>query len=182
MDIIDEKLFPHQLKPHTTKAQSYSTALYDFSKSGTYRLLVLFRLKEDDEDLTYNTWAEFTVEAKPDTEFLREHYPEYLGLDTSEGFDIYVFQFAPEHYSFALLSRATQQPPTPYFQMGLNLSSLREILTAYRATKENVHIIPSTHPLSSYIGPIHIYKEGEDVDAKFAAYTEKILGMLFGEG
>ena len=85
------------LRPNSTVYKSYSTQRFDISKSGTYRLRVQFSVDEGNGDRRYkecNTWVEFKVGSIPSTDSLREKYPEYFGLDASDGLDVYVWQMA----------------------------------------------------------------------------------------
>jgi beta-lactamase regulating signal transducer with metallopeptidase domain len=50
------------LKPHTTKAMQYTSDYFDLSKSGSYRLLVPFSVKEGSEYKSYRTWVEFYID------------------------------------------------------------------------------------------------------------------------
>lgn len=50
------------LKPHTTKAMQYTSDYFDLSKSGSYRLLVPFSVKEGSEYKSYRTWVELYVD------------------------------------------------------------------------------------------------------------------------
>ena len=50
------------LKPHTTKAMQYTSDYFDLSKSGSYRLLVSFSVKEGSEYKSYRTWVELYVD------------------------------------------------------------------------------------------------------------------------
>ncbi len=115
--------------------------------------------------------------SEPDIDDLRSHYPEYFGLDTSNGLDIYVWQLAADHYGFALLEHSS----TPLYQELLNLRgvsarSMRVILESYGISPENITIIPWQNPISSYI-----IMSGDGGSDYREAYIYNIWLMLFDE-
>jgi len=117
-------------------------------------------------------------------QYLMEQHPEFFGLDASGGLNIYVYQLAPEHYSFYLSEHSENTPPINMasFKGSIGASSMRLILDTYDVTREDITVIPFQHPLSSYIGSIFYIQEGEAsevTEARKNAYKEKILDMLF---
>lgn len=114
---------------------------------------------------------------------LMSRYPEYFGLDSSEGLDVYVWQMAKNHYSFGVLSRSEQMREWLSDDLvnlkGVSAENMREILATYDIDKEDIRVIPWQNPISSYIGEYWVMTEGEDLDAKRNAYVEKIRTMLF---
>ena len=113
----------------------------------------------------------------PDTE-LANTYPEYFGIDTSNGLDIYVWQLAKEHYDFGLLPHAEEGKDWLDKDLlglkGVSAKTMREILSYYDLDGVEVHIIPWQNPISSYIPDYIVY--GEEVKAQ---YIEDIKVMLF---
>lgn len=110
--------------------------------------------------------------------------PEYFGLDASNGLDVYVWQMAPHSYSFGLLPHS--EHPTDWLSAdlmqlkGARAEEMRVILSTYDVDEEEIHVVPWQNPISSYIGSYWIVVEGEDTDAKRAAYVENLREMLFG--
>ena len=110
-------------------------------------------------------------------ESLRQQYPEYFGLDTSEGLDVIVWQMAKNHYAFAL---------EPHFKgerdwmrlKGTNTQEMRAILSTYDIGWDNINIIPWSNPFSSYMGDWFIGKDEEDLKANFEEYVGLIRQML----
>ena len=118
-------------------------------------------------------------------QYLMEKHPQYFGLDASKGLDLYVCQFAAESYNFYLFEHSDEVIEFSGLMstMGISASSMRLILDTYDVTREDITVIPFQHLLSSYIGPhmIHFKDEAPDaIEARMAAYKEKVLDMLFG--
>ena len=114
---------------------------------------------------------------------LFEIYPEYFGLDASNGLDVYVWQLAENNYNFGLKPHSD----TPLGFISIELMSLKsanayemqEILKSYDIEREDVTIVPWQNPISSYIGDIWVIKEGEDAVAELEEYIANIEYMLF---
>lgn len=116
--------------------------------------------------------------------YLMEQHPEFFGLDASKGLDVYVCQFAPQHYSFRLLEHSETEPIN--FMVlssmgGIDAASMRLILETYEVTREDVTVIPWQNPLSSYIGSYQLIPEDGNIEEVRAEYKEMILDMLFGQ-
>lgn len=83
---------------------------------------------------------------------LRKLYPEYFDLSTSNGLDVYVWAFAAGSYHCGLVSGRN----TAYSMedvMDLRAASLEDmalILSTYDIPRENITIVLTQHPLSSY--------------------------------
>ena len=116
---------------------------------------------------------------------LLENYPEYCGLDASNGLDVYVWQMAARSYSFGVLPHS-ETPRESFseelmFMKGVNAPEMRKILEAYHIDKSQIHIIPWQNPISSYIGDYWMIREGEDPAQVKEEYVDFIEIMLFGE-
>ena len=113
---------------------------------------------------------------------LMRFYPEYFGLDASNGLDVYVWQLAQNSYSFGLLPHTADRN---WISMDLlqlrsaRAEDMRVILSTYSIPQEQIYIIPWQNPISSYIGSYWIIGEGEDYETKRAKYIEMISAMLF---
>ncbi len=172
------------LRPNSTANKSYSTQRFDVSKSGTYRLRVSFFIDEGGYK-EYDTWIEFKVGSIPTTDALHHRYPEYFGLDASDGLDVYVWQMAKNNYSFGLLPHTEQGRDWISHELmnlrGTNAEEMSVILSTYNINENDIYIIPWQNPLSSYLAEWQIIVEGEDtedLDAKRQAYVEHIRQML----
>lgn len=114
---------------------------------------------------------------------LKVRYPQYFGLDDSEGLDIYVWQMAKDSYSFGLLPHSSI-PRSAISEELTNLVGVRAgemyaILASYNTDREDMYIVPFHHVFSSYVAQWQIVTEGEDIEAKKRAYIESVRKMLF---
>ncbi len=121
----------------------------------------------------------------PLTVSLREKYPQFFGLDTSKGLDVYVHQMAENHYGFTLYAHSDAHAELGVLQYSPNVESvtaleMNAILSTYQVGREYIHIIPWQHPFSSYIADYWIVIDGEDEEEKRARYIEKVRSLLFG--
>lgn len=116
---------------------------------------------------------------------LMEKCPQYFGLDATDGLDLYVWQMAKNSYSFGLLPHSPKG--RELFDMdllnmkGCNIEQIRIVLSTYDIDESDINIIPWQNPLSSYLGPYWIIREGEDINAKRSAYVNTIREMLWGD-
>lgn len=117
---------------------------------------------------------------------LLEKYPEYCGLDASNGLDVYVWQMAAGLYSFGVLPHSeTPRESISEELMGLmhlkgaNKQEMRQILAAYNIDQSQIYIIPWQNPISSYMGAPWIVRDGEDPAQKLEDYVQSIEKMLF---
>jgi len=103
---------------------------------------------------------------------LREAYPEYFDLDTSEGLLVYVWQLAKYDYNFHLVAgSASEAEKTPMSLRSTSVVNMRVILADYNLPREKIRVVHYGHPLSSYVGPPHS-------EENFTAIVEY---MLFAE-
>ena len=114
---------------------------------------------------------------------LREKYPEYIGLDTSNGLDVYVWQMNQNSYSFGLLPH--EDTPRDWISAelmnlrGTDAQEMRLILKSYGLEESDIHIIPWQNPYSSYIADIWIIGDDVSQEDKQMQYIEQIRNMLF---
>lgn len=119
--------------------------------------------------------------------YLMSQHPEYFGLNSANGLDVYVCQFAPENYYFYLFEHSdttTTRIDMMSMKGTVGAATMRLILDTYDVTREDITVIPFQHPLSSYIISTNLIPEGEspeDTETRRNAYREMILDMLFGE-
>ncbi len=163
----------YTLSSRSKEEKKYSTFDFDLSREGNYRFRIPFSVKENGEYKPYCAYAEFKIGLD---------YSEYLGLDASRGLDVYVWQMSKGSYSFGLLPHK-DEPRQWISDELMNLvpadaEDMREILATYNVEEDKIYIIPWQNPLSSYIGEYWLIREGEDVEAKRAAYIGNIRDML----
>ena len=112
-----------------------------------------------------------------------ERYPEYFGLDCSNGLDVYVWQFAEGHYRFGLLTHSgpiRNMLSQELMELhGASAEDMRVILSTYDVDQEKIYIIPWQNPLSSYLASWQIVLDGQDAEANKLAYIKDIRKMLF---
>ena len=113
-----------------------------------------------------------------------EKYPEYFGLDSSQGLDVYVCQFALGNYSFILTpysdTKKTWTELVKPHTMGASAESMKIILSSYGVDVDDVRIIPWQNPVSSYIAPYWMRLKDEDPEIRQAMYIDNIRSMLLG--
>ena len=85
---------------------------------------------------------------------LYEKYPEYFGLDTMKGLEIYVWQMGKNLYHCGVLSGTNRMKTQEEIQMlmgnGATIEEMKDILCAYGINKDSVIIYPVHNPVSSY--------------------------------
>ena len=140
---------------------------------GKVKIPVSF-VEDSDDEGSENLNGERPI---PDPELLAA-YPEYFGIDTTNGLDIYVWQLAKEHYDFGLLPHAEEGKDWLDKDLlglkGVSAKTMKKILSYYALDGVEVHIIPWQNPISSYIPDYILY--GEEAKAQ---YIEDIKVMLF---
>ena len=114
---------------------------------------------------------------------LYEKYPEYFGLDATNGLDVYVWQMAENSYSFGLKPHSDEPlgfTDTELYKLrGVFPYEMREILASYDIDRDEITIVPWQNPFSSYIPDIWILVEGADAVREREEYIESIEYMLF---
>jgi len=121
----------------------------------------------------------------PEQQQLVLWWPQYFGLDASNGLDVYVWQMAHSSYSFGLLPH-TDTPRDRICEetmslMGTTADTMHLILSTYNIDESDIHIIPWQNPLSSYIPSLWVDTTEENREAKYQEYIESIKEMLFTE-
>ncbi|MBE6610168.1 MAG: hypothetical protein E7634_05835 [Ruminococcaceae bacterium] len=114
---------------------------------------------------------------------LHKKYPGYIGLDASNGLDVYVWQMSRNNFYFGLLPHSDQPRDRTDDEVmdlrGVDESQMREILASYDIDESQVYIVPWQCPLSSYICEYWRIREGEDIEAKKAEYLDYVRKMIF---
>ncbi len=119
---------------------------------------------------------------------LTEQYPEYFGLDATDGLDLYAIQHDYDgDFTYALFTSKEREPLSREFvslmfdARFINAYYMRRILATYDVEKTDVRIIFYQPMDSSLWVEWQQHREGEDYDAKIRAYKEKIYTVLLGE-
>ena len=115
---------------------------------------------------------------------LYEKYPEYFGLDATNGLDVYVWQLAEHNYNFGLKPHSDTplgwQSTELYKLKGAAAYEMQEILKSYDISRDEITIVPWQNPFSSYIADIWIIVDGEDAAVKREAYIALVEDMIYG--
>ena len=120
----------------------------------------------------------------PDLEALMERYPEYFGLSTFKGLEVYVWQVNPASYSFGLMpgTNINKTEQQLLALKGASAEEMRAILSTYDIPEENIAVIPWQNPVSSYLPEYCIVFSGEGPEAarqRRREYAENVRSMLF---
>lgn len=92
------------------------------------------------------------VQINDHLESLRQEYPQYFGLPTAKGLEVYIWQMAPDSYQCALLPRRNlkytdtelmRQTPVP-------IERMRAIVDSYGLPESEVTVHAWQNPYSSY--------------------------------
>ena len=118
---------------------------------------------------------------------LEEKYPEYFGLPTSKGLEVYVWQMAPGSYSFGVLPGTNREKTLEelWNMNGAAADEMRSILSTYDIDESEIVIIPWQNPISSYIAEYWIREKDETPDSaaeRQQEYMDLLREMLFPSG
>ena len=85
---------------------------------------------------------------------LKEKVPEYFVLNTTKGLKVYVWQMAPDSYSFGLVSGTNKVAVNEELLLlrGVSLEEMKLILSTYDVPREQITIKSYYNPISSYAG------------------------------
>ena len=117
---------------------------------------------------------------------LRENYPEYFGLSTFKGLEVFVWQMAPNSYSCGIMEGTNREKTLEEMMnlKGASIDEMRAILSSYDIPKEDIIIIPWQNPISSYLGEYWISQKDEDPDSvarRRQEYIDRLREMLLGD-
>ena len=178
--VFDTRGYLLETKKHKTK--NYVVEDLDTSKSGTYRLVIPFFVKEGDQYVQCMVCEEFKIGTVPTVEAMQEKFPEYFGIDTSNGLDVYVWQMAKNSYSFGLLPHSEQGrdwlDDDLHRLKAASTEEMRVILSTYDLNENDIHINLWSVPYSSYLSEWQFRREGEDWESKEQACVEYIRQRL----
>ena len=156
------------------------TEHYDISAPGRYRLeagaaWVDFEVVREDkeENSSQNDVNNATVVFDP----------SYSPYDSSRKYDVYVWQMAPNSFSFGLL----ESKPRDWLDdelwdlRGVNASQMRQILLDKNLGPNDVNIVHWQNPISSYIGDFWVnWQYIDDNTPQENFYYAIVYDMLFG--
>ena len=112
---------------------------------------------------------------------LKKEYPQYFGIDDSEGLDIVVWQMGKNSYSFGLLPHSEEK--RDWLDEDLKdlkpdtADQMRIILSTYKTDRSKLNIVIWQNPFSSYI-PEDLIGHGGDGPFLEMEYKNKIRRML----
>ena len=117
---------------------------------------------------------------------LMEEYPEYFGLDASNGLDVYVFQMSENEYEFALLPHWEASPEEIDAALikveEVSAYTMRNILSIYSIDQDKIYIVPWEDPIVQYYkSPYWTRKAGESEEEyaeRQADYRDEIRYLL----
>jgi len=129
---------------------------------------------DPDSDDTAVRWVFCLVldeRGETDLEILRRSYPEYFDLQTGKGLEVYVWQMAPDSYSWGVMAGTNRNKTNEelWNLRGTTLDEMRMILSTYDLPESDIIVIPLYKPISSYY-----YATDE-------AYAGRMREMLFGD-
>lgn len=125
---------------------------------------------------------------RPETEeiaALKEKYPEYFGLSTFKGLEVYVWQMTPGLYSFGLKEGTDREKSLEelWNMKPAGALEMRAILSYYGIDRDEIVIIFWQNPISSYMPPYWIIEPGESEESvllRRQEYIDEIRSLLFG--
>lgn len=112
---------------------------------------------------------------------LKKEYPQYFGIDDSNGLDIVVWQMSKDSYSFGLLPHSEERregTDEDFFNLKpVTAEQMRIILSAYKTDKSKMNIVIWVNSYSSY-WPEDLIGHGGDGPFLEMNYKNKIRKML----
>ena len=86
---------------------------------------------------------------------IRQQYPAFCGLDTTNGLTVYVAKFSQNYVACSLYSTTDAQMDLSKLDTDprVDLATMKTILSCYNLPAEAITVIPYYSPLSSYIAP-----------------------------
>ncbi|MBQ8718376.1 MAG: hypothetical protein IJY66_03845 [Clostridia bacterium] len=160
------------LSPGESREKTYSTEPFDLPLAGRYRLRSSFSIQNlpykewFKTGNNYETWVEFEVKegewgVQTDEETklarLKEWYPEYFELDTTNGVTVYVWQMAAGSYSCGLLAGSPDSHEDQEVLLlgtagkpSTTIENMKIILRSYGLPSDKIHIEATKMMYSSY--------------------------------
>lgn len=180
-ELEDRGTFDYILRLNDSDGQLY----VDKKNYNSNELVASGRLVYEDNCIQIESVEANVMKLSAQQRQLMDKYPEYFGLDASNGLDVYVWEMAEDCYYFGLLPHTEEQRDWLSTELlnlqGVDVDKMRQILSTYNIDENDINIIPWQNPISSYIGDFWITYEGENIEEKQKAYIESVRNMLFGE-
>ena len=131
---------------------------------------------EDQNDSVPSPESSVTEQTK---DALEEKYPEYYGLSTFKGLEVYVWQMSKDGYSFGVLPGTNREKTSQeiWELKGASAEEMRAILASYDIDEDNIIIIPIQNLISSYIADYWITQQNEDPESEAKRKKEYIDGI-----
>lgn len=100
---------------------------------------------------------------------LKEQYPTFFDLDTTNGLTVYVAKFAPDYAVCALYPTIQEEADFTSIALGpqSDLATMKQLLASYDLPRESITVTPYYSPLSSYIAP-DLFEERGMAEVLFA--------------
>ena len=123
----------------------------------------------------------FTACMSKEAAELKKEYPQYFGIDASNGLDIVVWQMGKNSYDFGLLPHSEKERDWLDEDLKnlkpVSAEQMRIILSTYKNDKSEMNIVIWRNPISSYI-PEDLIGHGGDGPFLAMEYKNKIRRML----
>ena len=123
----------------------------------------------------------FTACMSKEAAELKKEYPQYFGIDASNGLDIVVWQMGKNSYDFGLLPHSEKERDWLDEDLKnlkpVSAEQMRIILSTYNIDKSEMNIVIWRNPISSYI-PEDLIGHGGDGPFLAMEYKNKIRRML----
>lgn len=123
----------------------------------------------------------FTACMSKEAAELKKEYPQYFGIDASNGLDIVVWQMGKNSYDFGLLPHSEKERDWLDEDLKnlkpVSAEQMRIILSTYKIDKSEMNIVIWQNPISSYI-PEDLIGHGGDGPFLAMEYKNKIRRML----
>ena len=123
----------------------------------------------------------FTACMSKEAAELKKEYPQYFGIDASNGLDIVVWQMGKNSYDFGLLPHSEKERDWLDEDLKnlkpVSAEQMRIILSTYKIDKSEMNIVIWQNPISSYI-PEDLIGHGGDGPFLAMEYKNKIRRKL----
>ncbi len=151
-ELEDRGTFDYILRLNDSDGQLY----VDKKSYNSNELVASGRLVYEDNCIQIESVEANVMKLSAQQRQLMDKYPEYFGLDASNGLDVYVWEMAEDCYYFGLLPHTEEQRDWLSTELlnlqGVDVDKMRQILSTYNIDENDINIIPWQNPISSYIG------------------------------
>lgn len=109
-----------------------------------------------DSEAATNIFASLTKSNKYEDllslDTLKKEYPEFFGLDTSDGLTVFIWQTSEKDYLCYLMSTwiVTISDMSFAFEKGATMSEIHTIIQTYNLSKDDINVTIVENPLSDY--------------------------------